>query len=176
MHPKRQPPRRRRLRSLLLPIRRPRPAWPPLLLLAEWGSLIRSRPARLVRTMRRWLNRRRWAGDRLVVDSSQAFYENMGSTLLSQQPASATPNKAKNKQAWDRMYSHLETRRNQLYVWRYSFWSHWSRLCEFFSPRRYLFIPVANRTWRGNPINEAIIDSTGLQALRTCAAGMWSGM
>jgi len=108
-------------------------------------------------------------------DSSQAFYENMSSTLLSQQPSSAVQ-KLKNKPAWDRMYSHLENRRNQLYVWRYSFWSHWSRLCEYFSPRRYLFIPVANRTWRGNPINEAIIDSTGLQALRTCAAGMWSGM
>ncbi len=107
--------------------------------------------------------------------SDDVNYMQMGSTLLSQQPNHAAP-KTKNVAGWDRTYKHLETRRGQLYTWRYSFWAHWSRLAEYFSPRRYLWIPVANRTWRGNPINEAIIDSTGLQALRTCAAGMWSGM
>ena len=110
-----------------------------------------------------------------MVDSSSANYEQMSATLLSQMPVTAAP-KAKNVNGWDRMYKHLENRRGQLYTWRYSWWAHWSRLAEYFSPRRYLWIPVANRTWRGNPINEAIIDSTGLQALRTCAAGMWSGM
>jgi hypothetical protein len=35
---------------------------------------------------------------------------------------------------------------------------------------------VANRMSRGDPINDQIIDSTGTLAVRTCAAGMWTGL
>lgn len=107
--------------------------------------------------------------------SPSPFYTHMGATLLSEQPITSAP-RQKNVAGWDRMYKHLETRLGQLYTWRYSWWQHWARLAEFFSPRRYLWIPVAGRTWRGGPINDQIVDSTGLQALRTCAGGMWSGL
>jgi hypothetical protein len=105
-----------------------------------------------------------------------AYYEAMGSTMLSRQPATVPLERPNPARYWNRTYQHLETRRGQLYTWRYSWWSHWSRLAEYFSPRRYLWIPTANRTWRGNPVNDQIIDSTGLQALNTCAGGMWSGL
>jgi hypothetical protein len=35
---------------------------------------------------------------------------------------------------------------------------------------------TANRLWRGSNINNQIINSHGLLAVRTCAAGMWTGL
>lgn len=99
----------------------------------------------------------------------------MSSTLLSVQPAHI-PEPKKPSPAWPITYQHLTTRLNTLRTWRYSWWTYWGQLAEYFSPRRWLYLAVANRTWRGSPINDQIIDSTGLQALRTCAGGMWSGM
>ena len=111
-----------------------------------------------------------------AIAESTANYEAMGATLLAQQEVRVSDQPQKEADDWLPLYAHLEARFNMLRNWRYSWWIYWRVLCEFFSPRRYIWLVVANRMWRGNPINDAIIDSTGLQALRTCASGMWSGL
>lgn len=105
-----------------------------------------------------------------------APYELMSPTLLSKQPPSA-PDKLKNSSdAWTTMFSYLESRMNSLRNWRYSWWAYWAVLARFFIPRRYVWLVVANRMWRGSPLNDAIIDSTGQLAVRTCRSGMWTGL
>jgi Bacteriophage head to tail connecting protein len=99
-----------------------------------------------------------------------------GPTLLSQLPASNDNKPQKEAADWNRIFSHLESRLGMLRNWRYSWWAYWSVLAQFFNPRRYHWVIVANRMWKGSALNDAIIDSTGLQALRTCAHGMWSGL
>lgn len=104
-------------------------------------------------------------------------YITMGPSLLSQQPVSSKATvDARPDFNWDLIFNHLEGRLGSLRMWRYSWWSYWSRLAEFFLPRRYHWLVVANRMNRGNAINDAIIDSTGTLAVETCASGMWTGL
>jgi hypothetical protein len=103
----------------------------------------------------------------------------MGPNFLAQEPITLPTEKRYGKKRlswWDILYSKLEARRGALYTWRYSWWWHWSVLCQYFLPRRWAWLVVANRMWRGNPVNDSIIDSTGLLAVRTCASGMWTGL
>lgn len=104
-----------------------------------------------------------------------APYESMSPTLLSQQPPSA-PDREKPDRYWGTIFTHLEARLGSLRSWRWSWWVYWRVLAEMFDPKRYLWLVVANRMWRGSPVNDAIIDSTGQLALRTCGSGMWSGL
>jgi hypothetical protein len=105
-----------------------------------------------------------------------APYELMSPTLLSKQPATL-PFEPKNaNKTWQTFYTYLESRMNSLRNWRYSWWVYWSVLARFFIPRRYVWLVVANRMWRGSPLNDAIIDSTGQLAVRTCRSGMWTGL
>jgi hypothetical protein len=106
----------------------------------------------------------------------EAFYTEMSTTLLSKTPATAPMQMAAPERFWPQTYNHLQNRMNSLRVWRYSFWAYAGKLAEFFSPRRWIYLPIANKTWRMSPINDQVIDSTGLQALNTCAGGMWSGL
>ena len=109
-----------------------------------------------------------------IAKDSTAAYEFMGPTMLSRQPL-----KAKDKpdsDVWTTFYSHLESRMGMLRAWRFSWWAHWARLAEFFLPRRYTWLVVANRMNKGNPINDQIIDSTGTLAVQICASGMWTGL
>src|SRR5258708_6116579 len=108
--------------------------------------------------------------------ADRAPYEDMSATLLSQQPVDTTVRTRPEVEGWSTVYSHLESRMGALRSWRWAIWTHWSILARFFLPFRYIWLVVANRTWRGNPINDSIIDSTGLLAVRTCAAGMWTGL
>jgi hypothetical protein len=108
-----------------------------------------------------------------------AAYMEMGPDILSQQPVNAPstqPYQFMEPAQWTQVFNQLESRLGSLRSWRYSWWTHWSRLAEYFLPRRYTWLVVANRMWRGAPINDAIIDSTGQLAARTCAAGMWTGL
>jgi hypothetical protein len=100
----------------------------------------------------------------------------MGPSLLALQPV--TPRKTPQRMSfeWNIAYSKLEARMLMLRAWRFSWWTYWSSLAAYFNPRRYLWLVVANRQWRGSSINDQIIDSTGLQAVRTAAAGMWTGL
>ena len=108
-------------------------------------------------------------------EADDPAYAIMGPSLLSQQPVTGEPDQQP-RGWWTVVFERLEMRLGQLRAWRWSWWSHWSRLAEYFLPRRYTWLVVANRQWKGAPINDAIIDSTPLLAVRTCAAGMWTGL
>lgn len=58
---------------------------------------------------------------------------------------------------------------------RYSWWCHWRELADYFLPRRYRWLVTPNMQSRGSPINQHIIDSTGVLAARNCASGLMSG-
>lgn len=114
-----------------------------------------------------------------TTEAQDAPYTEMGADFLSSQPVVTTERKLgafMSGPDWTVVYGKLESRLGALRSWRYSWWTHWSRLAEYFMPRRYVWLVVANRMWRGSPINDAIIDSTGALAVRTCASGMWSGL
>lgn len=107
----------------------------------------------------------------------RANYEAMGAPLLSQLSPTRSPDNGKGPPWWDQLYNHLETRRNGLRSWRWSWLLHWQALAAMFLPKRWGFLNVvANRMWRGNPANDQIVDSTPLQAVRVCAAGIWTGL
>src|ERR1700744_455291 len=104
-----------------------------------------------------------------------APYEDMSATLLSRQPVT-TSRQQVDEENWTPIFNHLESRMLALRSWRYTWWAHWSRLAEYFMPRRYHWVITANRMARGSPINDAIIDSTGTLAVQTCASGLWTGL
>lgn len=110
-----------------------------------------------------------------VTPESTAPYEEMSASLLSQQPVTP-PEEPKSLKNWQAIYNHLESRLSALRTWRWSWWTFWSVLAAFFLPRRYHWIVTANRMDRGRSINDQIIDSTATLALRTCGAGMWTGL
>src|SRR3954466_11566059 len=106
-----------------------------------------------------------------------AHYEKMSPSLLAAQPPTEADAEFRKSPTWWRpLYNHLEKRYRALRTWRWSWWRHWGVLAEFFLPRRWAWLVVPNRMWKGNPLNDQIIDSAPLQAARTCAAGLWSGL
>jgi hypothetical protein len=62
-----------------------------------------------------------------------------------------------------------------LRVNRYSWWTHWRELADYFLPRRYRWIVTPNMQSRGSPINQHILDSTGVICARNLASGLVSG-
>ncbi len=108
---------------------------------------------------------------------SRAAYESMGAPLLSQMSPTRRPDTGEGPSWWPQLFTHVETRRNGLRSWRWSWLLHWQALASMFLPKRWGFLNVvANRMWRGNPANDQIVDSTPLQAVRICAAGIWTGL
>lgn len=76
----------------------------------------------------------------------------------------------------DRKYRRfVESRYMGLRDNRYSWWTHWRELAEYFLPRRYKWLPIPNQQNRGSPINQHILDSTGVLAARNLASGLMSG-
>jgi hypothetical protein len=107
-----------------------------------------------------------------------APYTAQSPTLLAQQPVNTKPKDNQQTADWAIAFKRLEARLTTLRNWRYSWWAHWAVLAQYFMPRRFIWLAqtTANRMWRGAPLNNSIIDSTGLMAVRTCAAGMLSGL
>lgn len=58
---------------------------------------------------------------------------------------------------------------------RYSWWTHWREIADYFLPRRYKWLITPNQQNRGSPINQHIIDSTGYLAAQNLASGLMSG-
>lgn len=114
-----------------------------------------------------------------------AAYEHSTATFLAEQPVDP-PNKPQTTAApwWNTLRSHCEQRLVSLRNWRQSWWTqNWSDLAEFLEPRRSIWltqsaggIPTPNNMSRGKPINQSIVDPTGTQAVRVCAAGLMSGL
>ena len=94
-----------------------------------------------------------------------APYEEMGPTLLSQQPVTFEKDPTNTDGDWNSIYVHLEARYGMMRTWRFSWWAYWASLAEFLLPRRYHWLVVANRMNRGSQINQQIVDSTATLAL-----------
>ena len=62
--------------------------------------------------------------------------------------------------------------------YRLSWWTHWALLAEMYLPRRYKWTTtiVPNTFNRGSPINQSIVDETGLLAARTLATGLLANL
>lgn len=117
----------------------------------------------------------------MPLDASQpngkSHIDEMGAPLLSQMDPIPSDKPKKEPDWWGLLYTHVESRRAALRTWRWSWLLHWQQLASMFLPRRWqwLYI-VANRMIRGYPVNDQIIDSYPLQAVRVCAAGIWTGL
>lgn len=61
-----------------------------------------------------------------------------------------------------------------LRVNRYSWWTHWRELADYFLPRRYKWLITPNQMARGSPINQHILDSSGCIYARNLASGLVS--
>jgi hypothetical protein len=110
-------------------------------------------------------------------EEAHAAYQDVDSSSLANMPVQSNVLPQLVASWWPLLYNHVERRRRALITWRWSWLLHWQVLAEFFMPRRWQWLTiVANRMWRGRPVNEAIIDSTGLQAVRVCASGLWTGL
>lgn len=109
-------------------------------------------------------------------DVASAPYEDMGATALSFEDPDSPTRPVEIDEKWQVLYVHVESRRNALYSWRWSWWAHWNILAEFFKPRRHHWFITANTMNRGLPLNDQIIDSTGALAVNVCASGMWTGL
>lgn len=111
----------------------------------------------------------------IVKAKAFARYEEADVSLLAKTPAFIRPDSRTNLK-WELFRSQLENRLFSLRSWRLSWWAHWARLAEALLPRRYHWLVTPNTFTRGNPINQAIINPTGTQAVRVCTAGMRSGL
>jgi hypothetical protein len=58
---------------------------------------------------------------------------------------------------------------------RYSWWTHWRALADYYLPRRYKWLITPNQQNRGSPINQHIVDSTGYLCAQNLASGLMSG-
>ena len=79
------------------------------------------------------------------MDAEHVPYESMSPTLLAAQPPAPRNQIEKPLAEWETIYSHLTARMGMMRAWRWSWWAYWSRLAEFFLPRRYHWVVVANR-------------------------------
>ena len=101
--------------------------------------------------------------------------DDMSVSLLAAQPVTRTAPR-KDDPTWGVFYNHFEARIKSMRDWRWTWWAYWEVLARFFLPRRYKWVITPNKYDRGLPVNDQIKDSTGLQAVRTCAGGMWTGL
>ena len=62
-----------------------------------------------------------------------------------------------------------------LRVNRYSWWTHWHELADYYLPRRYKWLITPNQQSRGSPINQFMLDSTATLAARNLASGIMTG-
>lgn len=76
----------------------------------------------------------------------------------------------------DAYRGNAQQRLESLRAFRLPYWGHWALLAEVFHPRRYRAFVTPNQYARGVPLNQSIVDETGLLAARTCATGMLSGL
>jgi hypothetical protein len=103
-------------------------------------------------------------------------YEEASASLLAATPAFAPAMRLRQDFKWEEFRNYLEQRLYGLRSWRLSWWAHWALLAEYILPRRYHWLITPNNMTRGQPINQAIVDPTGTQAMRICAAGLMNGL
>ena len=109
--------------------------------------------------------------------NERVAYEKMGAPFLAAQPIEPKAEFGyRPNENWADLFTHAESSFNAMKTWRWSWWSHWVRLAEFFKPRRMHLWVTPNRFGRGHAINDSIIDGSPAIAVNICASGMWAGM
>lgn len=107
-------------------------------------------------------------------------YIGNGPARLAQQPAQPKYKDHLLDGNWNQLRQHFEARLNMLRSWRFSWMTSYQLLEAYILPQRGIFInasmPTPNTMIRGVQINQAILDPTGTQAMRICAAGLMSGL
>lgn len=111
-----------------------------------------------------------------VQEFATAHYEFASPGLLAQTPAFLDDTPPGYDPVWPVLYTHLQSRLNYMRSWRYTWWSYWSQLARLILPYRYHWVITPNSMNRGNPVNDAIINSTGTLAMQVCASGMLTGL
>ena len=112
-----------------------------------------------------------------VTDADEfAHYELASPTLLTQEPSAPSLRPQVQQAWWPDLRQHVETRLASMRTWRMSWWEHWGLLAEYILPRRYHWLISPNTSSAGQAINQSIVDPTGVQAMRICAAGLMSGL
>ena len=76
----------------------------------------------------------------------------------------------------DALRAHCTARLESMRSYRMSFWAHWAACAEMLLPRRYRWFVTPNQWNRGSPMNQAIVDETGMLAARVLATGLLSGL
>lgn len=109
-------------------------------------------------------------------NTTTAPYVRQSATLLASQPLTPPRPGRKEPAEWGPVFTQLERRLQALRSWRWTWWAQWTELGAYFLPRRMKTFVVANQYSRGRFLNDQIIDSTPVQAMNTCASGMWSGL
>lgn len=112
----------------------------------------------------------------LDANTTTAPYVRQSATLLASQPLTPPRPSKREPAEWGPIFTQLERRLQALRSWRWTWWAQWSELGAYFLPRRMKTFVVANQYSRGRFLNDQIIDSTPVQAMNTCASGMWSGL
>jgi hypothetical protein len=75
-----------------------------------------------------------------------------------------------------KLKAYANGRLNGLEQNRFSYWTHWRELANFYLPRRYKWLVTPNQWNRGASFNGHIIDNTGTRAARDLAAGITTGV
>jgi len=94
---------------------------------------------------------------------------------MAQAASAAFPTTDRSSNSDTRALAYSQGRLLGLRVNRYSWWTHWRELADYFLPRRYKWIVTPNQMARGSPINQHILDSTGVICARNLASGLVSG-
>jgi len=71
--------------------------------------------------------------------------------------------------------NYVQGRLEGLRINRFSWWTHWRELADYFLPRRYKWVVTPNQMNRGSPINAHIVNSHGVICARNLASGLVSG-
>lgn len=104
------------------------------------------------------------------------FYAKASPTLLA--GASANPveqlTTTQQRQEWEALYQHYESRFQALWNWRLPFWSTWGQIGNYMKPYRYYPWIVGNTYDQGVRKDYAIVDRTATLAGEVCAAGLQS--
>lgn len=82
----------------------------------------------------------------------------------------------KNPQDVQAMVAWCSARMESMRGFRVPWWAYWAALAEVYYPQKYKFFVTPNNYSRGTPINQAIVDETGVIAARTLATGLLAGL
>lgn len=72
--------------------------------------------------------------------------------------------------------SSCSVRIESLRGYRLSWWAYWAQLAEMYLPYRYRWFVTPNQYNRGSPMNQSIVDETGVLSARTLATGLLANL